>query len=195
MAGSPQTGGSGETGGRRRSAPPDQRMAEMLRVDHAGEYGAVAIYGGQQAVFSRGAGTGRASRIVAEMAQGEAEHLETFDRLLTEHGVRPTALMPLWTAAGHALGALTALMGEKAAFACTEAVEEVIAEHYRDQARELDRRGDKETAALFRRFADEEEGHHDTAVAEGARQAAGHRLLTGLIKAGCRAAIGISQKI
>lgn len=172
-----------------------QRIAEMLRVDHAGEHGAVAIYKGQQAVFSASPRTAHASAVVAEMAAGEAEHLETFDRLLPENSVRPTALMPIWTAAGFALGAATALLGEKAAHACTEAVEDVIAQHYREQADELDARGERDKAALFRRFADEEEGHHDTAVAEGSKEAPAHALLTGLIKAGCRAAIKITEKI
>ena len=98
------------------------RRHEMLRVDHAGEYGAVAIYRGQLAVFGRQAGHERIIGQLAEMAGQEQVHLDAFDKLLAEGHVRPTALSPLWNAAGFVLGAATALLGEKAAHACTEAV-------------------------------------------------------------------------
>ena len=102
----------------------------MIRVDHAGEYGAVRIYEGQLAVLEARTGSRDAAATIRKMAQQEQHHLETFDKLIVERRVRPTALEPIWRIAGFALGAATALMGEKAAMACTAAVEEVIDEHY-----------------------------------------------------------------
>ena len=167
---------------------------EMLRVDHAGEFGAVQIYRGQRAVFSRARGKERISGLLQEMEAGEQHHLTTFDRLLAERGVRPTLLSPLWRAAGYTLGAGTALMGEKAAHACTAAVEEVIEEHYAAQAERL-KDQEPALAALVEQFRAEEIAHKDTAVAEGAKDAPGYGLFSAVIKAGCRAAIRISEKI
>ena len=107
----------------------------MIRVDHAGEYGAVRIYEGQLG-GAEGAAPAPAPTI-RHMAEQEQRHLKTFDRLVNERRVRPTALEPVWRVAGFALGAATALMGEKAAFACTAAVEEVIDEHYAAQIEAL----------------------------------------------------------
>jgi len=170
------------------------RLEEILRVDHAGELGAVHIYRGQRAVLSAAPGKERIAGQLAEMEGHEAEHLARFDRLLTEHRVRPTALTPLWRAAGFALGAGTALLGEKAAHACTEAVETVIEGHYADQIAELAER-EPELAAELTRFRDEELAHRDQAVEEGAREAPGYAVLSAVIRAGCRAAIKISEKL
>jgi 3-demethoxyubiquinol 3-hydroxylase len=171
-----------------------RRVAEMLRVDHAGEYGAVMIYRGQRAVFDRAPGKGHAAALVAEMEAGEEEHLKTFDTLLRDRGVRPTVMAPVWRAAGYTLGAVTALMGEKAAHACTAAVEEVIEQHYADQAHVL---GDEERGLkkLILQFREEEIGHKDMAMAQGAALAPGYALLSAVIKLGCRAAIKVSEKI
>src|SRR5581483_3677628 len=110
----------------RRPAPPGTSkpadIPSMIRVDHAGEYGAVRIYEGQLAVFDSRGNT-RTGAVIRRMAEQEQQHLETFDALINEGRVRPTALEPLWRVAGFALGAATALMGEKAAMACTAAVE------------------------------------------------------------------------
>lgn len=172
----------------------ERRLAEMIRVDHAGEYGAVQIYRGQQAVFGRSENKAHAARIIAAMEAGEAEHLKTFDRLIAERGVRPTVMAPLWRVAGYGLGAVTALMGEQAAHACTEAVEEVIEEHYARQSAELEG-VDAELKHVVDRFREDEIAHKDTAVEQGARDAPGYPVLSGLIKFGCRAAIRISEKI
>lgn len=170
------------------------RLAEILRVDHAGELAAVQIYRGQRAVLDRARGQQRLAGHFAEMQAQEAEHLARFDRLLTERRVRPTALAPLWRVAGFALGAGTALLGEKAAHACTEAVETVIEGHYADQIAELADR-DPELAAELSKFRDDELAHRDHAVDEGAREAPGYGLLAAVIGAGCRAAIKISEKL
>lgn len=166
------------------------RLAEILRVDHAGELAAVQIYRGQKAVLGRTA----LGAQFAEMETQEAAHLARFDRLLTDHGVRPTVMTPVWRLAAFALGAGTALLGEKAAHACTEAVETVIGEHYAGQIAEL---ADREPglASELSQFRDEELTHRDHAVDQGARQAPGHALLSAVIGAGCRAAIRISEKI
>ncbi|HEV7691057.1 MAG TPA: demethoxyubiquinone hydroxylase family protein, partial [Hyphomonadaceae bacterium] len=143
------------------------RREEMLRVDHAGEYGAVAIYKGQLSVFRRQAGRERITAQLEEMAGQEQDHLDAFDKLLASGHVRPTAMSPIWNAAGFALGAATALLGEKAAHACTEAVESVIEEHYGDQVAELEAAGEKDLAAKLSKFRDEEIAHKDLATAEG----------------------------
>lgn len=173
---------------------PTARLAEILRVDHAGELGAVHIYRGQRAVLGTAPGHERIAGQLAEMEAQEAEHLARFDRLLTERRVRPTALAPVWRLAGFALGAGTALLGQKAAHACTEAVETVIEGHYAGQIEELAQR-DPELAAELSRFRAEELAHRDLAVEEGAREAPGYGLLAALVRTGCRAAIKISEKL
>jgi ubiquinone biosynthesis monooxygenase Coq7 len=169
-------------------------MAEILRVDHAGEMAAVAIYRGQRTVLGEAQGHERIAGQLAEMEAQEAVHLARFDRLLTERQVRPTAMAPVWRLAAFALGAGTALMGDKAAHACTEAVENVIEEHYASQVAELAGR-EPDLAAELAKFREEELAHRDLAVEEGARQAPGYALLSAVIRTGCRAAIKISEKI
>lgn len=169
---------------------PLRRLAEILRVDHAGELGAVHIYRGQRAVLSHG----RTGETLARMEAQEQAHLRRFEALLAERKVRPTLLAPVWRVAGFALGAGTALLSESAAHACTEAVETVIEAHYAGQIEELKRR-EPELAGELSGFRDEELAHRDEAVAEGAREAPAHGLLTAAIRAGCRAAIKISEQI
>lgn len=172
----------------------ERELAEMIRVDHAGEFGAVQIYRGQRAVFDRIEGKQHAARLIAEMEAGEQEHLATFDRLIAERGVRPTLMAPIWAVAGFGLGAATALLGEKAAHACTEAVEEVIEEHYARQSAAL-AGVDNELKYVVDKFREDELAHKDTAIEQGARDAPGYPVLSMLIKLGCRAAIRISEKI
>ena len=170
------------------------RLARILRVDHAGELGAVHIYRGQRAVMSAAAGRADISAQLADLEAHEARHLARFDALLNDAKVRPTLLAPLWRAAGFALGAGTALMGEKAIHACTEAVETVIEGHYAGQIAELDTQNPA-LAAELATFRDEELAHRDQAVGHGAREAPGYALLAGVIRAGCRAAIAISEHV
>lgn len=169
---------------------PADEVARIIRVDHAGEYGATRIYDGQLAVIRRG--TARAE--IARMAEQERRHLAAFEALLRERRVRPTLLAPLWDVAGYALGAATALLGEQAAMACTVAVEEVIDEHYRGQA---DRLGDSEPAltATILEFRDDELAHRRTALDRGAADAPAYELLSAAIKAGSRLAIWLSTRI
>jgi ubiquinone biosynthesis monooxygenase Coq7 len=170
----------------------DKDLARMLRVDHAGEHGAVQIYAGQLAVLGHTA----SGETIRQMQRQEQEHLDTFDRLIAENGVRPTALAPLWSVAGYALGAATALMGEKAAMACTAAVEEVIDEHYARQAAALEKDGEAGAPlkATIEKFRADEIEHRDTAIEHGAEDAPGYRMLSEAIKAGCRLAIRLSER-
>lgn len=170
-----------------------RRRAEILRVDHAGEYAAVHIYRAQRAVFEGRAGRESIAADMGDMQAQEAVHLARFDALLNAGRVRPTIMTPVWRLAALALGTGTALMGEKAAHACTEAVESVIGEHYADQIAELKDR-DPALAAELSVFRDEELAHHDHAVSHGSRDAPGYDLLSTVIKAGCRAAIKISER-
>ena len=169
---------------------PREQIARILRVDHAGEYGARRIYEGQLAVLGRGP----QAATLRQMHAQEKKHLDAFTRLIQQRRVRPTALVPLWHVAGFALGAATALLGEKAAMACTQAVEEVIEQHYADQAAQL---GDQEPElkATIEEFRADEIHHRDVAVAQGAAEAPAYPLLTGAIKAGSRLAIWLSQRV
>jgi len=155
----------------KRPAPPgvkaDADIEAMIRVDHAGEYGAVRIYEGQLAVLDAWPGSREAAATIRRMAAQEQHHLETFDKLVNERRVRPTALEPVWRVAGFALGAATALLGEKAAMACTAAVEEVIDEHYARQIERLD--GDAALKQTVKEFRAEEIAHRDEALAHGAK--------------------------
>ncbi len=178
--------------GKRRN---ERRIREMIRVDHAGEYGAVAIYRGQRAVFKNLPHKARIAAQLAEMEADEQHHLDAFDDLISEGRSRPTLLSPLWQIGGRALGAATALMGEKAAHACTEAVETVIEGHYASQVAELRAMGEDELADMFDKFREEEVAHKDLAVDEGAREAAGYPVLSAVIKAGCHTAIRIAEKV
>jgi ubiquinone biosynthesis monooxygenase Coq7 len=165
--------------------------AAMVRVDHAGEYGAARIYAGQLAVMgTRHPFAGEISR----MAIQEERHLKTFDRLLVERRVRPTLLMPLWHVAGFALGAASALAGPRAAMAVTAAVETEIDRHYQAQ-REALAGADPELEGLVAEFQADELDHRETAVAHGAEEAPAYPLMSAIVRAGCRAAIRISEKI
>jgi 3-demethoxyubiquinol 3-hydroxylase len=168
----------------------DELIDRIIRVDHAGEFGAKRIYEGQLAVL-RGKPEAQA---IEHMYAQELEHLKVFEKLMVERRVRPSALHPLWNAAGFALGAATALLGPKAAMACTVAVEEVIDEHYRAQSGKL---GTDEAPLKARidKFRAEELEHRDTGLEHGAEQAPAYPLLTGAIKAGSRLAIWLAERV
>ena len=166
-------------------------LEEIIRVDHAGEYGATKIYDGQIAIFGKNSKLGKT---IQHMADQEQEHIDKFNELILEHRVRPTALLPLWNVAGFALGASTALMGEKAAMACTVAVEKVIGEHYQEQ---LDLLGDdhKDLKKTISKFRDDELEHHDIGIEYDAEKAPGYKIMSKVIELGCKTAIAISKKI
>ena len=168
-----------------------ETLEEIIRVDHAGEYGATKIYDGQIAIFGKSSKLGKT---IQHMADQEQEHIDKFNELILEHRVRPTALLPLWNVAGYALGASTALMGEKAAMACTVAVEKVIGEHYQEQ---LELLGDdhKDLKKTISKFRDDELEHHDIGIEHDAESAPGYKIMSKVIELGCKTAIAISKKI
>jgi ubiquinone biosynthesis monooxygenase Coq7 len=172
-------------------ANPTAARASMIRVDQAGEYGATRIYAGQLAMLGDRHPMGRD---IAHMAEQEKRHLDSFDRLMAERGVRPTALQPFWNVAGYALGAVTAAIGPEAAMACTVAVETEIDRHYREQ---LDELGDSDPALteMIEDFRQEELEHKETALAAGAERAPAYPLMSLAIRMGCRAAIALSKRV
>ncbi len=172
---------------------PGVNSSRMIRVDQAGEYGATRIYAGQLAVIGE---HGPHATEIRAMAAQEDEHLARFNTLVAERGVRPTALQPVWSAAGFALGAATALIGPEAAMACTAAVEAEIDRHYSRQLDELEASGDDpELARMVDRFRADEREHRAAALAAGAEKAPAYPLLSGAIRLGCRLAIRLSERI
>ncbi len=167
-----------------------EKIERIIRVDHAGEYGAARIYEGQLAIMGRGP----KGDLIRHMKAQEQHHLDTFSRLISERRVRPTALLPFWHVAGLALGAVTAAMGDRAAMACTVAVEEAIDEHYAEQAASL---GDDEAVLRghIEQFRAEEQEHRDIGLEHEAELAPAYRLMSAVIKAGCKVAIKVSERV
>ena len=172
------------------STTPRRYLEQVIRVDHAGEYGAKRIYQGQLAVLR---GT-KHEDTIRHMQEQEQVHLDTFSRLIAQRRVRPTALLPFWHVAGFALGAATAAMGARAARACTVAVEEAIDEPYQEQEARL---GEDEPALRedIARFRAEELEHRDIGLANEAELTPGYRMLSAAIKLGCKVAIKVSEKV
>lgn len=172
--------------------PPasQDQIASMLRVNLAGEYGAKRIYEGQLAILKNSS----LAPLLEHMKNQELGHLQAFEKLVIENHVRPTFLQPLWHVAGYALGVTTALLGEKAAMACTVAVEEVIDHHYESQ---LTRLGDQNPALsdLISACQQEELDHREAAIEQGAYEAPAYPLLSQTIKTASRLAIWLSERI
>jgi ubiquinone biosynthesis monooxygenase Coq7 len=169
--------------------PARSDTARAIRVDHAGEYGAARIYAGQLAVLGEGA----KGDVLRHMQAQEQHHLDTFNALIADRRVRPTVMLPFWHLAGFALGAVTAALGEKAAMACTVAVEETIDAHYRGQVETLT--GEPALCETIETFRAEEVEHREIGLEHGAEGAPAYRLLSRVIKAGCKAAIAVSERI
>lgn len=170
--------------------PADEAIHRMIRVDHAGEYGAARIYAGQLAIL----GNSRKAELLHQMRDQEQAHLDSFNAMIAERHVRPTALLPCWHVAGFALGAATAVLGERAAMACTVAVEETIDNHYASQIDRLDE-SEGPLRDTLQKFRGEELEHRTIALANGAERAPGYRLLTAVIRIGCRVAIRLSERL
>lgn len=167
--------------------PNSDTLAQMLRVNHAGEYGANRIYEGQIAVLKNS----KLKPELEHMLEQEQAHLAKFNELLPKNNVRPSILMPFWHIGGLALGAGSALLGEKAAMACTVAVEEAIDEHYAEQEELLPEGELKETVKQFRA---EELEHRDAGLENGAEDMRGYEVFYNLIKAGCKASIFLAKR-
>jgi ubiquinone biosynthesis monooxygenase Coq7 len=170
---------------------PRQLVERIIRVDQAGEYGAVRIYQGQRAVLGRRASC---QEVLRRLEDEERRHLDTFNALIGQRRVRPTLLQPFWHVVGFALGAGTALLGEAAAMACTVAVEEAIDEHYAAQTALLgeDEAALKQTVEDFRA---DELAHRDIALAHGAEKAPAYPALSAAIRNGARLAIWLSERL
>jgi 3-demethoxyubiquinol 3-hydroxylase len=175
----------------RTSARQQDAIASMIRVNQAGEFGAKRIYAGQLAVMGDRT---PAARSIAHMAEQEQRHLSAFDKMMTERGVRPTVLHPIWNVAGFALGAATAAIGPEAAMACTVAIETEIDAHYAQQLAEIGD-ADPELSAIISDFQADELEHKATALAQGAEQAPAYPLMSAVIRLGCRTAIAVSKHI
>lgn len=171
--------------------PLDDQIERMIRVNQAGEHGAVRIYEGQLAVL----GKSETGPLLEHMLEQEQVHLQRFNEMMAERHIRPTVLSPLWSVFGFALGAGTALMGKKAAMACTVAVEEVIDEHYARQQAKLGGDQDPPLEQLITKCREEENEHKETGLAHGAEQAIGYPVLSAAIKGGARLAIWLSTRI
>ncbi|NWH57240.1 COQ7 protein, partial [Geococcyx californianus] len=180
-----------------RAAPQGARSAvidRIIRVDHAGEFGANRIYAGQMFVLGRSS----VGPLIQQMWNQEKEHLKKFDELMVAYRVRPTVLLPFWNVAGFVLGAGSALLGKKGAMACTVAVEESISDHYNSQIRRLveeDPEKYKELLQVIKQFRDDEREHHDIGLAHDAEAAPAYSVLRTVIQLGCKAAIFLSERI
>ncbi len=167
-----------------------QKIERMIRVNHAGEYGAKQIYRGQLAVL----GKSSCGDLLRHMAEQEQEHLDAFSKLAVERRVRPTALMPLWHVGSFLMGAGTALLGKDAAMACTVAVESVIDEHYATQESELGN-DEPDLKKMIGKFRAEEKEHHDCALEEGAKNSPFYGLVHAAVTAQTKLAIWLSTRI
>ncbi|XP_039741383.1 NADPH-dependent 3-demethoxyubiquinone 3-hydroxylase, mitochondrial [Pteropus medius] len=167
-------------------------VGRILRVDHAGEYGANRIYAGQMAILGRSS----VGPVIQKMWDQEKDHLKKFSELMVTFRVRPTVLMPFWNVVGFTLGAGTALLGKEGAMACTVAVEESIAHHYNNQIRTLMEDPEKyeELLQVLKKFRDEELEHHDIGLEHDAELAPAYAVLKKVIQAGCSAAIYLSER-
>ena len=166
------------------------QIDSILRVDHAGETAAAKIYDGQLAILKNTS----VGPTIKHMKEQEQEHLDTFNQLLFENDTRPTALLPLWNVMGFGIGVASAVMGKKAAMACTIAVEEVIGEHYAKQAEKLND-DHKELKKTLMKFRDDELDHLETGVEHDGENAPGYEIMRAFVQLGCRTAIKISEKI
>ncbi|MCE2992648.1 MAG: demethoxyubiquinone hydroxylase family protein [Alphaproteobacteria bacterium] len=166
----------------------NQLIEELVRVDHAGEYGAKLIYQGQLSVLKN-------HKDIKGMLEQELTHLEYFEKEIKKRKVRPTVLQPLWHVGGFAMGAITALMGEKAAMACTVAVEEVIDAHYQEQLKELNKiSGEDELKSSINKFREEEVDHMNHGLDAGAQDALGYPALKFAVSTITKVAIALSKK-
>jgi len=171
-----------------------ERIEEIIRVDHAGEHGATAIYKGTLDILSI-YGDKETKSIIKEMAEGEKKHVNEFNKLIKERSIRPTALLPFWKITGYSLGALSAIYGKQVIMACTEAVEEVIDKHYTKQIEELEESGgEKDLLKSIKEFHAEEVEHEMIAKQEGGNDSSFISFFKDVVKFGCKGAIKISEK-
>ena len=173
----------------------DQKiLEEIIRVDHAGERGAIKIYEGQLLALSTIKQDKNLKKIIEEMKEHEKEHLEYFEKEIQKRKMRPTYLLPLWDLMGVSLGFGTAMLGKKAAMLCTASVEEVIEEHYQNQLKRLGE-DEKDLKTKIEKFKGDEVNHKNTAYESGASRTGIYSIMDKIIRTGSKIAITISEKI
>jgi len=170
------------------------RIEEFIRVDHAGERGAVKIYEGQLLALNTLVRDDNLKKKIEEMKVHEKEHSDFFEKEIKKRNISPTKLLPLWDLLGVGLGFGSTLLGKKAAMLCTASVEEVIDEHYQNQIDQLDS-SEEELKKNIIKFREDELHHKDIAYEEGATKKGYYFLLDKIIKTGSKIAINISEKI
>tara|TARA_B100000900_G_scaffold212968_1_gene180495 strand:+ start:1782 stop:2315 length:534 start_codon:yes stop_codon:yes gene_type:complete len=171
-----------------------KKIEEFIRVDHAGERGAVKIYEGQILALSTFVKDDELKKTIEEMKVHEKEHCEFFESEIKKRNISPTKFLPLWDLLGVGLGFGSTLLGKKAAMLCTASVEEVIDKHYLNQINQLDE-SEKDLKKKIVKFRQDEIDHKDIAYDKGATKKGPYRLLDKIIKTGSKIAINISEKI
>ena len=169
-------------------------LEEIIRVDHAGERGAIKIYEGQLLALKTIKQDNALKDKIEEMKEHEKEHLEYFEKEIQKRKIKPTYLLPLWDLMGVGLGFGTALLGKKAAMLCTASVEEVIEDHYQNQLKRLGE-DEKDLKAKIEKFKGDEINHKNIAYESGATNKGIYSIMDKVIRAGSRIAITISEKI
>ena len=169
-------------------------LEEIIRVDHAGERGAIKIYEGQLLALKTFKQDEDLKRKIEEMKEHEKEHYEFFKDQIKKRNIKPTKLLPMWDLLGVTLGFGTAMLGKKAAMLCTASVEEVIDQHYKDQTYKLGE-DEKDLKKKIMKFRDDELHHKDIAYDKGATKKGLYSIMDKIIKTGSKIAINISEKI
>ena len=169
-------------------------LEEIIRVDHAGERGAIKIYEGQLLALKTFKQDEVLKRKIEEMKEHENEHYDFFDKEIQKRKIEPTKLLPLWDVMGVALGFSTAMLGKKAAMLCTASVEEVIDDHYKNQIYKL-KEDEKNLKEKIIKFREDELHHKDIAYEKGATKKGLYSIMDKIIKTGSKIAINISEKV
>ena len=173
----------------------DQKiLEEIIRVDHAGERGAIKIYEGQLLALKTIKQDETLKNIIEEMKDHEKEHLEFFEKEIQKRNMKPTYFLPLWDLMGISLGFGTALLGKKAAMLCTASVEEVIENHYENQLRKIGE-DEKDLKTKIKKFKGDEVNHKNIAYESGATKNGLYSIMDKIIRTGSKIAITISEKI
>ena len=171
-----------------------KKVEEFIRVDHAGERGAVKIYEGQLLALNTLVKDENLKKIIEEMKIHEKEHCEFFEKEIMKRNIKPTKFLPLWDLLGVGLGFGSTLLGKKAAMLCTASVEEVIDEHYQNQINQLGS-DEKNLKKKITKFREDELHHKDIAYDKGATKKGLYSIMDKIIKTGSKIAINISEKI
>ncbi len=170
------------------------KIEEIIRVDHAGERGAIKIYEGQLLALNTLVKDDKLKKMIEEMKNHEKEHLDFFNSEIKKRNIKPTKLLPLWDLLGVGLGFGSVIMGKKATMLCTASVEEVIDEHYKNQLNQINS-DEKNLKEKIKKFRDDEINHKNIAYDNGASKKGLYSLLDKIIKTGSKIAINISEKI